>query len=106
MLAIVLNSVPSSRCPRDLTYQNHENEENDQKFRFSIETFHFKDKKQDSIFVHCDSYVCRNRTSCKFGCPNSVLGRNRRDVDGGTLTEMRTTETFMTSTLEINIEGA
>eukprot|EP00111_Clytia_hemisphaerica_P016624 TCONS_00049290-protein len=100
--------IIEERCPKDLTYQKHnqkgDNEENDQKFRFSIETFHFKEKKQESIFVHCESYVCRNRNDCKFRCPNSVLSRNRRDVNGGTVTGMGNTETFMTSTLEINIE--
>uniref|UniRef100_A0A7M5V3J7 ZP domain-containing protein n=1 Tax=Clytia hemisphaerica TaxID=252671 RepID=A0A7M5V3J7_9CNID len=91
------------RCEKDETYRRHHHQQkqqvNQNKFRFSIEAFNFKDS--DSIFVHCESYVCQDtsKENCQFGCPASN-GRSKRDgIALGEIDE----EIFMTSTLEIKI---
>jgi len=84
-------------CPKDPTYAVHQQMGN--KFRFSVQAFNFKDGG-DSIYVHCHTYVCQNRTNeqCQFGCGSK---RSRRSAEA----VQEEVEGYMTSTLEIKIKG-
>ena len=66
------------RCPKDQTYVEHMQDENT--YRFSIQAFTFKDG-QDSIYVHCKSYVCQNTSNelCNFGCNKNDNSDDRSD---------------------------
>jgi len=92
------------RCPKDKTYQRHRQVDN--VFQFSVQVFNFK-QGTDSIYVHCETYVCKNKDheKCQFGCHNNNNnnnnnGRKRRNVE-----VREEIEGFMTSTLEIKIQG-
>jgi len=96
-LDTVRHYLIQDRCGKDTTYAQHKQEKN--LFRFSVQAFGFKDG-QNSIFVHCHTYVCMNQTNpkCRFGCGGGA-SRGRRSIQ-----EQGEVEGFMTSTLEIKID--
>ena len=80
-------------------------------FQFSVEAFNFQGSNGNTIYVHCESYVCLNtsRPQCNFGCTGSGGRRIKRDLNAEISSSFATPEmekeTFVTSTLEIKITG-
>jgi len=92
------------RCPQDGTYQKHG--DGNKKFQYSIEAFNFKDGS-DSIYIHCESFVCSDKKdpNCQFGCKNGISNsRNKRSIEE-TTSSFANNESYMTSTLEIKIKN-
>ncbi|XP_066923427.1 uncharacterized protein [Clytia hemisphaerica] len=98
----VRHYIIEDSCPKDDTYKQHRYTKD--VFQFSIQAFTFTNGN-NGIFVHCESYVCKNTTDhqCRFGCdkedPMRKMGRRSIDV-----VETASVDGIMTSTLEISIK--